>query len=109
MFYDNGLCCYWRIIDSECDVFDIFAEIQFVIQYHRRMKFLLSIQLFLVILISCLCIKHLDEGVKEVAFSDTIQMVHVCECDIQICCPEVEMSTREQNWECDISNKGQHI
>ena len=25
---------------------------------------------------------------------DSIQMSHVCECDIQICCPEVEMSTR---------------
>ena len=24
---------------------------------------------------------------------DIIQMAHICECDIQICCPEVEMST----------------
>ena len=26
-----------------------------------------------------------------------IQMAHVCECDIQICCPEVEMSIRERS------------
>ena len=39
-----------------------------------------------------------DHGLNYCGRSDLnqyiIQMAHVCECDIQICCPEVEMSTR---------------
>ena len=38
-----------------------------------------------------------------------IHMAHVCECDIQICCPEVEMSTWGRRPSVDILTKGQHI
>ena len=35
-------------------------------------------------------------------------MAHICECDIQICCPETEMSTLERSSNADVSTKGQH-
>ena len=41
--------------------------------------------------------------------SDIIQMMHGCKWDIQICCPEVDMSSRGRSPSDDISTEGQHI
>jgi len=41
--------------------------------------------------------------------SDIIQMMHGCKWNIQICCPEVDMSSRGRSPSDDISTEGQHI
>jgi len=38
-----------------------------------------------------------------------IQMMHGCKWNIQICCPEVDMSWRGCSPSDDISTEGQHI
>ena len=38
-----------------------------------------------------------------------IQMMHGCKWNIQICCPEVDMSSRGRSPSDDISTEGQHI
>jgi len=38
-----------------------------------------------------------------------IQMMHGCKWNIQICCPEVDMSSRGRSLSDDISTEGQHI
>ena len=38
-----------------------------------------------------------------------IQMMHDCKWNIQICCPEVDMSSRGRSPSDDISAEGQHI
>ena len=41
--------------------------------------------------------------------NDNIQMMHGCKWNIQICCPEVDMSSRGRSPSDDISTEGQHI
>jgi len=40
---------------------------------------------------------------------NTIQMMHGCKWNIQICCPEVDMSSRGRSPSDDMSTEGQHI
>ena len=40
---------------------------------------------------------------------NNIQMMHGCKWNIQICCPEVDMSSRGRSPSDDISTEGQHI
>jgi len=41
--------------------------------------------------------------------ADIIQLMHGCKWNIQICCPEVDMSSRGRSPSDDISTEGQHI
>jgi len=47
------------------------------------------------------CIKGLEYN--------SIQMMHGCKWNIQMCCPKVDMSTRRCSPSGDISTEGQHI
>ena len=50
-----------------------------------------------------------DENDEIARLADIIQMMHGCKWKIQICCPEVDMSTRGCSSRGDISTEGQHI
>jgi len=45
----------------------------------------------------------------DVTLFNSIQMMHGCKWNIQICCPEVDMSSQGRSPSADMSTEGQHI
>jgi len=65
----------------------------------------------LVIIPRYMCWLYIFELVHAIAFLhiNIIHMMHSCKWNIQICCPEVDMSSRGHSQSDDIWTKGQHI
>ena len=57
---------------------------------------------------TCLTVDMNTVHIATSQLTDTIQMMHDCKWNIQICCPEVDMSTRGRSPSDDISTEGQH-